>query len=71
MISYVYIYVCAKLLQLCQTLCDPMDCRPPASSVHGDSPGKNPGMGCHALFHIYIHRQIYVIFLILIELYFP
>ena len=25
-----------------------MDCSPPGSSVHGDSPGKN-GMGCHAL----------------------
>ena len=27
--------VCAKLLQLCSTLCDPMDCSPPGSSVHG------------------------------------
>ena len=26
-----------------------MDCSPPGSSVHGDSPGKNAGMGCHAL----------------------
>ena len=25
----------AKLLQLCPTLCDPMDCSPPGSSVHG------------------------------------
>ena len=25
-----------------------MDCCPPDSSVHGDSPGKNIGMGCHA-----------------------
>ena len=25
----------AKLLQSCQTLSDPMDCSPPASSVHG------------------------------------
>ena len=24
-----------KLLQLCLTLCDPMDCSPPGSSVHG------------------------------------
>ena len=29
--------------------CDPMDCGLPASSVHGDSPGKNTGVGCHAL----------------------
>ena len=26
-----------------------MDCSPPGSSVHGDSPGKNPGVDCHAL----------------------
>ena len=28
---------------------DPMDCNPPGTSVHGDSPGKNTGVGCHAL----------------------
>ena len=28
-------------------LCSPMDCSPPGSSVHGDSPGKITGMGCH------------------------
>ena len=33
----------------CPTLCDPMDCSPPGSSVHGDSPGKNTRVGCHAL----------------------
>ena len=27
-------YVLAKLLQLCLTLCDPMDCSLPGSSVH-------------------------------------
>ena len=26
-----------------------MDCSPPGSSVHGNSPGKNPAVGCHAL----------------------
>jgi len=26
---------CVKLLQLCATLCDPMDCSPPGSPVHG------------------------------------
>ena len=30
------------------TLCDPMDSSPPGSSVHGDFPGKNTGVGCHA-----------------------
>ena len=42
---------CAKSLQSCPTLCDSMDCSPPGSSVHGDSPGKNTGVGCHALLH--------------------
>ena len=35
--------------QSCPTLCDPMDCSPPGSSVHGDSSGKDIGVGCHAL----------------------
>ena len=35
--------------QSCLTLCDPIDCSPPGFSVHGDSPGKNTGVGCHAL----------------------
>ena len=39
----------AKLLQSYLTLCNPMDCSPPGSSVHEDSPGKNIGLGCHAL----------------------
>ena len=29
--------VCAKSLQSCPTLCDPMDCSPPGSSLHGIS----------------------------------
>ena len=32
-----------------RVLDDPMDCSPPGSSVHGDSPGKNTEAGCHAL----------------------
>ena len=31
------------------TLCDPIGCSPPGSSVHGDSWGKNTVVGCHAL----------------------
>ena len=45
--------ICAVLClvaQSCQTLCNPVDCSPPGSSVHGDSPGKNTGVGYHALF---------------------
>ena len=29
--------------QSCPTVCDPLDCSPPGSSVHGDFPGKNTG----------------------------
>ena len=36
--------------QSCPALCDSMDCSSLDSSVHGDSPGKNTGVGCHALF---------------------
>ena len=35
--------------QLCPTLCNLMDCSLPGSSVHRDSPGKNTGVGRHAL----------------------
>ena len=36
------ICLCAKSLQsVCPTLCDTMDCSPPGSSVHGDSPDRN------------------------------
>ena len=35
--------------QSCPTLWDPMDFKLLGSSVHEDSPGKNPGVGCHAL----------------------
>ena len=38
---------CYSVAKLC--LCDPMDCSPAGSSVHEDSPGKNTGVGCHAL----------------------
>ena len=33
--------------QSCLSLCDPMDCSLPGSSIHGDSPSKNTGVGCH------------------------
>ena len=35
--------------QLCPTLCDPVDCSLPGTSVRGDTPGRNTGVGCHAL----------------------
>ena len=39
----------AKLLQACLTLCDSMDHSPTRLSCPWDSPGKNTGVGCHAL----------------------
>ena len=32
---YLTFLVCVLVTQLCPTLCDPMDCSPPGSSVHG------------------------------------
>ena len=34
---YTHIDIYVKFLQLCLTLCDPMGCSPPSSSVHGIS----------------------------------
>ena len=42
-------HVLCLVCQSCLTLCDAMDCSPPGSSVHGDSPGKSARVGCHAL----------------------
>ena len=44
-----YLYMNVLIVQSRPTLCNPMDCSPPVSSVHGDSPDKNTGVGCHAL----------------------
>ena len=41
--------MCAMLClvsQSCLTPCDPLDCSLLGSSFHGDSPGKNTGVGC-------------------------
>ena len=46
----VCVCVCVHLVtQLRLTLYNLMDCSPPGSSVHGDSPDKNTRVGCHAL----------------------
>ena len=39
---------CAVHLVISDSL-QPRDCSPPGSSVHGDYPGMNCGVGCHAL----------------------
>ena len=33
--TYIHIYICCSVTKLCLTLCDPMDCNLPGSSVHG------------------------------------
>ena len=38
-----------KVAQSCLTFCDPMDCSPPGSSVHGIFQPRNTGVGCHFL----------------------
>ena len=43
-----YAAAAAKSHQLCPTLHDPIDSRPPGSHPW-DSPGKNTGVGCHFL----------------------
>ena len=45
--SYIEPSVLCLVVQSHPTLCDPMDCSPPGSSVHGDSPGKNTRVGCY------------------------
>ena len=43
-----HIYLCS-IAQSCLSLCSPMDCSSLSSSVHGNSPGKKTGVGCHSL----------------------
>ena len=47
----VCVCVCVCVYVMCAqsylTLCDPMDCSPSGSFVHGTFPGKNSGVGCH------------------------
>ena len=46
--TFISCAVLCLVAQLYSTLCDPMNCSPPGSSVYVDSPGKNTGAGCHA-----------------------
>ena len=53
------ILCCAVLSHFgCVWLCNPMDCSPLGSSVHGDSPGRNTGVGCHALLQGTFQTQV-------------
>ena len=48
----------AKSLQSYPTLCDPMGCSPTRLLCPWDSPGKNTGMGRHALLQNIFPTQI-------------
>ena len=39
----------SEVVQSCPTLCDPIDCSLPGSSVHGIFPGNSTGVDCHFL----------------------
>ena len=41
-------YCTVKVIQLCLSLCNPVNCSPPRL-LCGDSPGKNSGVGYHAI----------------------
>ena len=46
---YTVLVFCCAVFSRIWLFVTPMDCSPPGPSVHGDSPGKNSGVGCHAL----------------------
>ena len=48
-ISFAFCVVCVKSLSCVRLFVTPTDYTLSGSSVHGDSPGKNTGVGCHAL----------------------
>ena len=45
-VRWPFLAVLCLVAQWCPTLCNPMDCSLPGSSVQGDSPGKYTGLGC-------------------------
>ena len=45
-----YVLCCAESFSHVQLFSIPWAVSPPGSSVHGDSPGKNTRVGCHAVF---------------------
>ena len=47
--AHIYSGILCQVTQSCLTLYNPMDCSLPGSPVHRDSPGKNTGVGFHAI----------------------
>ena len=57
----------AKSLQSCLTLCDPHGLQPPRFLCPWHSPGKNTGVGCHALQGIFLTQGLSSHFLCLLH----
>ena len=52
--SSAFACMCAKSLQSCPTLCNPVGCSPPGSSAHGIFQARmNTGVHCHTLLQIF------------------
>ena len=51
------IIMCGLVAQLYPPVCNPMECSPPGSSLHGDSLGTNTGVGCHFLLQVIFLTQ--------------
>ena len=61
--TYIHIHMCS-VTQSCPTLCNPMDCSPPGSSVHGVFQVKL--LECVAISYFYIFIFIYIFIYIFI-----
>ena len=60
-ILYILSHLCYFLLLVnwsCPTLCYSINCSLLGYSVHGDSPGKNTGVGYHALLFFFTNRTL-------------
>ena len=55
-----YATATAKSLQSCPTLCNPMDCHPPGSSVRGILQARVLEWGAIAFSDIYMYMYIYI-----------
>ena len=49
--------MCVLSCSVVSDFCDPVDYSLPGSSVHGDSPGKDTGVGCHFLLQWIVPTQ--------------
>ena len=50
-------HCCCLVAKSCLTLCDPIDCSLPGSSVYGIFPGKHTRVGCHFLLQKFFLTQ--------------